>query len=135
VNSSTFIQHQLDNKNKVEQKKLSKDLRCHHFGFGTDDLKSNLTTINREDFKEQPLGLAQAGSTDYLRENHFSIADVTDKYNIYQTTYNNSIGVPKEVKVRQKLDNNSFQTTYLLKVDEKPDFLTESRAKYFFFKL
>ena len=127
VNGYTYVPHKLDHKNKEEQKKLALDLRNHHFHYGNDS--PNFATINREDFKDAPLDFAKAELNSYFRENHFSVGDVTDKSNIYNTTYNNSIGQVKDLPPRHKLDNNSFKTTYLLKVDEKPDFVTESRAK------
>ena len=129
VNSLSYKTHQLDGKNIEEQKKLSKDLRLHHFSFGNEDHKSNMTTINRDDYKDLPVADLKPDYNSYLRENHFSIGDISDKSNIYNTSYNNSVGALKDLPAKHRLDNNSFKTTYLLKIDEKPDFLTESKVK------
>lgn len=130
VSSTTYITHELDGKNKIEQKKLAKDLRSHHFSYGNEEHKHNLTTINRDDYKDLPISEAKPDNQSYLRANHFSVGDVSDKSNIYNTTYNNSVGMLKDLPPRHKLTNESFKTTYLLKINEKPDFLTESRVKY-----
>ena len=114
-----------------EQKKLARDLRNHHFSYGNEEQANHLTTINRDDYKKLPIDYSSLNKDQhsYLKENHFSVGDVTDKANIYQTTYNNSIGFPKGIPERAKFENNSFKTTYLLDVVEKPEFLTESRVK------
>jgi len=130
VNSDAYVVHPLDSKNLEEQKKRAKDLRSHHFNWGNDEHKLNLTTINKEDYKEQQMNQMNKDGSGYLRDNHFSIGDSTDKSNIYQTTYNNSIGVPKDLPQRQMLENNNFKPTYLLKTDEKPSFISEAKAKY-----
>ena len=126
---NTYTTHKLDSKNMEEQKKLAKDLRNHHFSYGNEERAGHLTTINRDDYKNNPINLLNEDKNSYLKENHFSVGDVTDKTNIYQTTYGNSIGFPKGIPERATFENNSFKTTYLLKVDEKPEFLTESRVK------
>lgn len=129
VNSEAYVPHQLDTKNLEEQKQRARELRSHHFTWGNDDHKINLATINREDYKNKPIDIHSLGGNGYLRSNHFSIGDSTDNTNIYQTSYNNSIGIPKDLPTRLNMDNNSFKTTYFLKTDEKPNFLTETKAK------
>lgn len=129
VSSNAYTVHPLDSKNLEEQKKRARDLRSHHFNYGNDEHKLNLTTINKEDYKEQQMNEPNKDGNSYLRDNHFSIGDVTDKSNIYQTTYNNSIGVPKDLPQGQMSQNNSFKTTYLLKTDEKPSYVSEAKAK------
>lgn len=128
MHSGTYVQHKLDKNNLEEQKKLSRDLRSHHFSYGNDQEK--LSTIHKDDYKNNKFeDNKNEENMKYLRSNHFHLGDPTDSYNVFQTTYNNSIGIPKDLPNKAKIENNNFKTSFIQEVPGKPDYASESKAK------